>query len=163
MANTSADGALTEGMAAPDFAIATNGGEDVTLRALRGQYAIVFFYPKDDTPGCTKEAIEFSQAREALNALGAVAIGISKDSLASHEKFARKHNLTIALGSDEELRAITAYGVWSEKKNYGKVYMGVERSTFLIAPDGTIARIWRKVRVPGHVEAVLTALRELQE
>lgn len=161
MAYTSAGDELQEGMAAPDFSLPANGGEDVTLRDFRGRTVILYFYPKDDTPGCTRQAIEFTAAKAALDALNAVVIGISKDTVAAHEKFANKHDLSVTLGSDEDLRAITAYGVWREKKNYGKTYMGIERSTFLIGPDGNIVKIWRKVRVQGHVDAVLDAVRNM--
>jgi peroxiredoxin Q/BCP len=146
---------------APDFTLPATGGADVTLSALKGHPVVLFFYPRDDTPGCTKESIGFSESRAAFEAAGARVFGISKDSLASHEKFAAKRDLQIPLLSDENGTACEDYGVWKEKNMYGKTYMGIERSTFLIAADGTIARIWAKVKVPGHVEEVLDAVRAL--
>lgn len=146
---------------APDFTLPATGGTDVSLSALKGQPVVLFFYPRDDTPGCTKESIGFSESREAFEQAGARVFGISKDSLASHEKFAAKRDLQIPLLSDENGTTCEDYGVWKEKNMYGKTYMGIERSTFLIAADGTIARVWEKVKVPGHVEEVLDAVRSL--
>lgn len=122
---------------------------------------VVYFYPKDDTSGCTKEAIGFSEAKAEFDALGATIIGISPDSAAKHDKFIAKYDLTIQLGADEDKAVAEAYGVWVEKSMYGKKYMGVERSTFLVDADGTIAKAWRKVKVPGHVEDVLEATKAL--
>jgi thioredoxin-dependent peroxiredoxin len=152
---------LKEGDAAPEFELLRDGGGKVKLSDLRGQPMVVYFYPKDDTPGCTKEAIGFSEASGDFEALGAEVIGISPDSVKSHDKFRGKHGLTITLAADEERKAISAYGVWAEKQMYGRAYMGVERSTFLIDREGRIARIWRGVKVPGHVEEVLTAVKAL--
>ncbi|MEM1376807.1 MAG: thioredoxin-dependent thiol peroxidase [Pseudomonadota bacterium] len=150
---------LTVGSSAPDFSLPTDGGETVTLSALKGQNVVVYFYPKDDTSGCTKEAIAFSGLMDEFKAANTVIIGISPDSAAKHDKFKAKHDLTVMLGADEERAAIEAYGVWVEKSMYGKKYMGVERSTFLVDADGKIAQAWRKVKVPGHAEAVLEAVK----
>lgn len=147
--------------AAPDFTLPATGGTDVTLSALKGQPVVLFFYPRDDTPGCTKEGIGFSESRGAFAEAGAQVFGISKDSMASHEKFATKRGLEVPLLSDEHGTVCEDYGVWKEKNMYGKVYMGIERTTFLIAADGTIAQVWAKVKVPGHVEEVLEAVRDL--
>lgn len=146
---------------APDFTLPGTGGEEVTLSALKGQPVVLFFYPRDDTPGCTKESIGFSESRTEFEAAGARVFGISKDSMASHEKFAAKRELQIPLLSDENGTTCEDFGVWKEKNMYGKKYMGIERTTYLIAADGTIARIWNKVKVPGHVEAVLEAVHAL--
>ena len=152
---------LTIGAHAPDFTLPRNGGGEVTLSALTGKVVILYFYPKDDTSGCTTEAIEFSARGAQFEAANAVVIGISPDSVKSHDKFAAKHALTVMLASDEQKSVLEAYGVWTEKSMYGKKYMGVERTTVLIAPDGTIARIWPKVKVAGHAEAVLEAAKAL--
>lgn len=131
------------------------------LSDFRGKAVILYFYPQDDTETCTKEAIEFSRMRTEFEGAGAVILGVSPDSVGKHDKFKAKHKLTIELGADQERMAIDAYAVWSEKTMFGRKYMGVVRSTFLIAPDGTIARIWRNVRLRGHVEEVLAAVRSL--
>ncbi len=146
---------------APDFTLPSTDGGDVTLSALKGQSVVLFFYPRDNTSGCTKEAQGFSASRADFEAAGAKVFGISKDSMASHDKFVAKRELTVPLLSDENANVCEDYGVWKEKSMYGKTYMGIERSTFLIAPDGTIARIWNKVKVPGHVEDVLGAVQDL--
>lgn len=146
---------------APDFTLPRDGGSEVTLSALKPQKVVLFFYPKDDTPGCTKEAIGFTQARDAFEQAGAVIIGVSKDTVTKHEKFVSKHDLGVALVSDENSDLCERYGTWVEKNMYGKTYMGIERATFLIDSDGKIAQIWRKVKVPGHVEAVLEAVKAL--
>ena len=146
---------------APDFTLPRDGGSEVTLSALTPQKVVLFFYPKDDTPGCTKEAIGFTQARDAFEQAGAVIIGVSKDTVTKHEKFVTKHDLGVALVSDENSDLCERYGTWVEKNMYGKTYMGIERATFLIDSDGKIAQIWRKVKVPGHVEAVLDAVKAL--
>ena len=146
---------------APDFTLPQSGGDDVTLSALQGQAVVLFFYPRDDTPGCTKESIGFSEQLQEFADAGAAVYGISKDSLAKHAKFTGKHDLTVPLLSDEHGTVCEDYGVWKEKNMYGKVYMGIERTTVLIAADGTIAHIWAKVKVPGHVEAVLDAVKAL--
>ncbi len=146
---------------APDFTLPRDGGTDVTLSALRGKPVVLFFYPRDDTPGCTKESIGFSLERAAFAELGAEVIGISKDTVAKHEKFIAKHELTVPLVSDAEGSVCEEYGTWVEKNMYGRKSMGIERSTFLIDAEGKIARIWRKVKVAGHVEDVLEATKAL--
>lgn len=146
---------------APDFTLPRDGGGTVTLSALRGGAVVLFFYPKDDTPGCTRESIGFSDHSQAFADAGAQVLGLSRDSVAKHDRFVARHGLSVPLLADEDGKVCEAYGVWVEKKNYGRSYMGIERSTFLIAADGRIARVWRKVRVAGHVEAVLEAVRAL--
>ena len=143
---------------APDFTLPATGGGDITLSALKGKAVVLFFYPRDDTPGCTKEAIGFSADLAAFEAAGARVFGISRDTMAKHDKFTAKHDLTVPLLSDETGSVTESYGVWVEKNMYGKKSMGIERATYLIAADGTIARIWRKVKVPGHVDEVLEAV-----
>jgi len=152
---------LNEGDKAPDFELARDGGDSVKLSQLKGKSVVVYFYPKDDTSGCTKEAIGFSERIAAFHEAGAEVIGVSPDSVKSHDKFRDKHDLKVILLADEDKTAIEAYGVWAEKKMYGRTYMGVDRSTFLIGKDGRIARIWRKVKVPGHVDEVLAAVQGL--
>ncbi len=146
---------------APEFTLPRDGSGHVTLSDLRGNAVILFFYPRDDTPGCTKESIGFSEQLQAFADAGAQVFGISRDSVAKHDKFVAKHNLTTPLLSDEGSTVCEDYGVWVEKNMYGKKSMGIERSTFLIDTDGKIARVWRKVKVPGHVEEVLEAVRAL--
>ncbi|KUJ80772.1 alkyl hydroperoxide reductase [Ruegeria marisrubri] len=146
---------------APDFTLPRDGGGEVTLSDLRGHAVVLFFYPRDDTPGCTKESIGFSEQLDAFAESGAKVFGISRDSVARHDKFVAKHGLTTPLLSDENSTVCEDYGVWVEKNMYGRKSMGIERSTFLIDPEGRIARIWRKVKVPGHVDEVLAAVREL--
>ena len=150
---------ISEGAMAPDFTLPRDGGGTVSLSALRPNKVVVYFYPKDDTPGCTKEAIGFTEQLDAFKAAGCEIIGISKDTAAKHDKFLAKHNLGVILASDAEDEVCEAYGVWKEKSMYGKTYMGIERSTFLIGGDGKVLHAWHKVRVPGHVEAVLEAAR----
>ena len=152
---------LVEGNPAPDFELMTDGGGRARLNDLKGKPVVVYFYPKDDTSGCTAEAIAFNGLRAKFAAAGAMVIGISPDSAVSHDKFKQKHALKIALAADPERAAIEAYGVWKEKSMYGRKYFGVERSTFVIGRDGRIARIWRKVKVPGHAEEVLAATKAL--
>lgn len=152
---------LTAGDMAPDFSLPRNGGGTVSLSDFAGKPVILYFYPKDDTSGCTTEAVDFSGLKEEFAKLGATVIGVSPDSVKSHDKFAAKHNLSVVLAADEEHQALEAYGVWKEKSMYGKTYMGVERSTFLIDKSGKIAEVWRKVKVPGHAEAVLKATQAL--
>lgn len=147
------------GSKAPDFSLPKSGGGDVSLSDYDGKYVIIYFYPKDDTPGCTKEAIAFTEHKAAFEALGAEILGVSKDNIAKHDKFIAKHELGIPLASDEEGEMIAAYGSWVEKNMYGKKYMGIDRSTFLIGPDGKFLEIWRKVRVKEHVEKVLETLK----
>jgi len=146
---------------APDFTLPRDGGDSVTLSSLRPAPVVLFFYPRDDTSGCTKEAIGFTEMHGEFQALGAHVMGISKDTVAKHDKFRDKHALGIPLLSDAEDEVCEAYGVYKEKKMYGKTFMGIERSTFLIDGEGRIAREWRKVKVPGHVEEVLQALKDL--
>ena len=146
---------------APDFTLPRDGGDSVTLSGLRPRSVVLFFYPRDDTSGCTKEAVAFSGLQAEFEAAGAVVMGISKDSIASHDKFRDKHGLTVPLLSDAENEVCEAFGVWKEKSMYGKKFMGIERSTFLIDGEGRIAREWRKVKVPGHAEEVLDAVRAL--
>lgn len=152
---------LETGQPAPDFTLPRDGGDAVTLSALRPAPVVLYFYPKDDTPGCTKEAIAFTRLRQEFAEAGARVFGISKDTVAKHEKFAAKHALDVALLSDAEAQVCEDYGVWVEKNMYGKTYMGIERATFLIDGTGTLARIWRKVKVDGHAEEVLDAVRAL--
>ncbi|MFK7834879.1 MAG: peroxiredoxin [Sulfitobacter sp.] len=146
---------------APDFTLPVTGGSDVTLSALKGTPVVLFFYPRDDTPGCTKESIGFSQSLADFQAAGAKVFGISRDTMAKHDKFTAKHELTVPLLSDAEGSVTEAYDVWVEKNMYGKKSMGIERATYLIDADGKVAHIWRKVKVPGHVEAVLEAVQAL--
>jgi peroxiredoxin Q/BCP len=153
---------LKPGDKAPKFRLATDGGGEVSLAALKGQSFVLYFYPKDDTSGCTKEAIGFSENKKKFEALGVEVIGVSKDSAASHDRFKTKYKLKIVLGSDPETQTALSYGVWVKKSMYGRKYMGMERSTFLVDEKGVIREIWRKVKVPGHVEAVLAAAKALQ-
>ena len=146
---------------APDFTLPRDGGGEVTLSDLRGGAVVLFFYPRDDTPGCTKESIGFSEQLQDFASAGAQVFGISRDSVAKHDKFVAKHSLTTPLLSDEGHSVCEDYGVWVEKNMYGKKSMGIERSTFLIDGEGRIARVWRKVKVPGHVDEVLEAVQAL--
>ncbi len=152
---------LKDGDKAPSFTLPRDGGETVKLSQFKGRKVVLFFYPKDDTSGCTKEALTFSELIGAFHDAEAEVIGVSPDSVKSHDKFRDKHGLKVILLSDESKETLQAYGVWAEKSMYGKKYMGVERSTFIIGKDGKIARIWRKVKVPGHAEEVLEAVRSL--
>lgn len=153
--------ALTEGSKAPAFDLPADGGGRLKLKDFAGKKVVLYFYPKDDTAGCTKEAIDFSAAEKQFAKAGAAVIGISKDSVAAHDKFKAKHKLKVALGSDEDGKTVEAYGVWVEKSMYGRKYMGIERSTFLIDGKGVIRSVWRKVKVPGHVDEVLAAVKAL--
>lgn len=150
---------LDAGDKAPDFTLPTDGGGELSLSTLNGRKVVLYFYPKDDTSGCTKEAIGFRDALADFEEAGVSVVGVSKDSVAKHDKFKTKHDLNFPLVSDEEGELCEAYGVWVEKSMYGRKYMGIERSTFLIDSEGKIARAWRKVKVPGHVEEVLEAAR----
>lgn len=152
---------IAEGDKAPAFSLPTDGNGKVTLSKLKGNIVVLYFYPKDDTSGCTKEAIAFTELYKDFEKIGAVILGVSPDSVAKHDKFKEKHDLTVTLLADEDKKTAEAYGVWVEKKMYGRAYMGVERSTFLIDKKGKIARLWRKVKVPGHAEEVLQAVKEL--
>jgi peroxiredoxin Q/BCP len=152
---------VKEGDKAPAFELARDGGAKVKLSQFKGKPVVLYFYPKDDTSGCTKEAVGFSEKIVDFQKIGTEVIGISPDGVKSHEKFRDKHGLKVILLADEEKKAIEAYGVWAEKKMYGRTYMGVDRSTFLIGPDGKIKRVWRGVKVPGHVEEVLEATKAI--
>ncbi|WP_288941862.1 peroxiredoxin [uncultured Roseovarius sp.] len=149
------------GQTAPDFTLPRNGGDQITLSALRPAPVVLFFYPRDDTSGCTREAIAFTALQGEFEAAGARVLGISKDTVAKHDKFRDKHDLGIPLLSDAEADICEQYGVWKEKSMYGKKFWGIERSTFLIDGSGQIARVWRKVKVPGHAEEVLEAVNAL--
>ena len=146
---------------APQFSLSTNGGGQFSLADATGKYLVLYFYPKDDTPGCTKEAIGFSEERAAFEAQNAMVVGVSRDTVKKHDKFISKYDLRIPLISDEDGSLCEAFGTWVEKSMYGKTYMGIERTTFLISPDGTVRHIWRKVKVAGHVEEVLRHLQAL--
>ncbi len=148
---------LDAGDEAPDFDLPTDGGGRASSSALKGKKVVLYFYPKDDTSGCTAEAIAFNGLRERFKAAGAVLLGVSPDSAVSHDKFKKKHDLKFALAADETKAMLETYGVWREKSMYGRKYMGVERTTFLIGADGKIAKVWRNVKVPGHAEEVLAA------
>jgi thioredoxin-dependent peroxiredoxin len=146
---------LKVGDAAPSFSLKTDNGETVSLSKLKGKNVILYFYPKDDTSGCTKEACGFRDALPDFGKAKAVVIGVSRDSIASHAKFRKKHGLNFSLGADEDGTVSNAYETWVEKSMYGRKYMGLERATFLIDGKGKLRGIWRKVKVPGHVEEVL--------
>ena len=152
---------LKIGDKAPNFTLPADGGGKVSLAELKGKSVVLYFYPKDDTSGCTAEAIAFSKDSKAFKAAGAVVVGVSKDSAASHDKFKAKYDLTVTLVADEETKTAEAYGVWVEKSMYGRRYMGMERATFLIDGKGIIRQIWRKVKVPGHSADVLAAAKAL--
>lgn len=152
---------IEEGAKAPDFTMPTDGGGEVSLAALAGKTVVLYFYPRDDTPGCTKEACAFRDLHPALEKLDAVVIGVSKDSVAAHDKFKAKYDLNFPLAADADGAVCEAYGVWVEKNMYGRKSMGIERSTFLIDGTGTVRKIWRKVKVDGHAEAVKAAIDAL--
>ena len=149
------------GHKAPDFELVSDRGEKIRLSKLKGKPVVVYFYPKDDTPGCTKEAQAFTSLVRDFAGAGVRVIGISPDSVESHAKFRTKYDLAIDLAADPERKAIEAYGVWIEKSMYGRKYMGIDRSTFLVDAKGKIAHVWRKVKVPGHAEEVLAAAKAL--
>ena len=153
--------ALKVGDKAPSFSLPADGGGDVSLSGLKGKTIVLYFYPKDDTSGCTAEAIAFSKDAKAFKQAGAVVVGVSKDNVASHDRFKTKHKLDLTLASDEDIKIAQAYGVWGEKSMYGRKYMGMERATFLIDGKGVIRNIWRKVKVPGHSTDVLASVRTL--
>jgi peroxiredoxin Q/BCP len=153
--------ALAAGAKAPDFALTGDDGRTVSLKDFRGRKLVLYFYPKADTPGCTREAIAFSALKGAFAKADTAILGVSADPVKAQDAFKRKHKLAIALGSDEAHTMLTAYGVWGEKSMYGRTYMGVTRATFLIGPDGRIARAWPKVKVDGHAEEVLVAAQAL--
>lgn len=150
------------GAAAPNFSLPTDSGGSISLSDFKGKTVVLYFYPKDDTPGCTREAVEFSAAQKSFAKEGAVVIGISKDTVAKHAKFREKHGLNVRLGSDDEGKTIADYGAWVEKSLYGRKYMGIDRSTFLIDAKGVIRGVWRKVRVPGHIDEVLEAAKAIR-
>jgi thioredoxin-dependent peroxiredoxin len=152
---------LKVGDKAPSFTLPADSGQRISLSGLQGKSVVLYFYPKDDTSGCTAEAIAFSKDSKAFGAQGAVVIGVSKDSTVSHDKFKTKHRLSVQLAADEDTKTAQAYGVWVEKSMYGRRYMGMERATFLIDGAGIIRRIWRKVKVPGHSADVLDAVKAL--
>jgi peroxiredoxin Q/BCP len=154
-------GDIKAGDKAPGFTAPADGGREVSLAQFAGKPVVLYFYPKDDTPGCTKQAIGFSDLADEFAGAGAVVIGVSKDTAAKHDKFRDKHGLKVILASDADTDICERYGVWVEKSMYGKTYLGIERATFLIGADGAVARVWRKVKVPGHVEEVLDAVRAL--
>lgn len=152
---------IKPGAQAPDFNLPGSGGTEISLSAHRGRIVVLFFYPKDDTSGCTAEAIDFTALKPEFDALDVVLIGMSPDSVKKHDKFIAKHELSVDLASDEEKAVLATYGVWVEKSMYGRKYMGVERTTLLIDRQGNIARVWNKVKVPGHAAEVLEAARTL--
>ena len=152
---------LGAGDPAPDFDLPTDGGGRVSLAALRGKPVVIYFYPKDDTSGCTSEAKAFTEAAAEFAAAGATIVGVSRDSVASHDKFKAKYGLNFALGADLDGAATEAFGVWVKKSMYGREYMGIERATVLVDGAGKIARVWRKVKVPGHAAEVLAAVKAL--
>lgn len=154
---------LNIGDIAPDFTLPTDGNGEVTLSDLRGQKVVIYFYPKDNTPGCTTESCEFNDALPDFKGLNAQIIGISKDSIKKHDNFKAKYGFNFPLASDENSDVCERYGTWKEKSMYGKTYMGIERSTFLIDEEGKIAQIWRKVKVKGHVEEVQKAAQDLAQ
>ena len=152
---------LEIGSPAPDFTLPTDGGGTISLKSLKGQKVIVYFYPRDMTKGCTDQACGFRDALPDFSAANAAVIGISKDPVKSHDKFKARHELTFTLASDENDTVCEAFGVWKEKKMYGKSYMGIERSTFLIDAQGVVREVWRKVKVKDHVAAVLESAKAL--
>lgn len=153
--------ALTPGTKAPAFKLPRDGGGHVSLSDYKGQKLVLYFYPKADTPGCTKEAIDFSRLSAAFAKADTAVLGVSADPVKAQDKFKTKHSLKVALSSDETHEMLEAYGVWAEKSMWGRKYMGILRNTYLIGPDGKIAQVWEKVRVPGHAEAVLEAAKAL--
>jgi peroxiredoxin Q/BCP len=152
---------LKPGDRAPDFALPRDGGESLTLSDFKGRKLVLYFYPKADTPGCTRQAIDFSALKTAFGRAGTDIVGVSADPVAKQDRFRDKHGLKIALASDESKKMLTAYGVWGEKSMYGRKFMGVKRTTYLIGPDRRVARIWENVKVPGHAEDVLAAAKAL--
>jgi thioredoxin-dependent peroxiredoxin len=147
---------------APDFKLRTDGGGKISLQDFKGKPVVLYFYPKDDTSGCTAEACAFRDALPDFSKVEAAIVGISRDSVESHDKFKQKYGLTFPLASDEDGKVCEAYGTWAEKSMYGRKYMGIERSTFLIDGKGVVRNVWRKVKVPGHAEEVLKAVAALE-
>lgn len=160
-ASKTTSASLAAGDRAPDFLLPAGGGKNISLSALKGKNVVLYFYPKDDTPGCTVEAKDFRDAMKEFEKLDTVILGVSKDSVESHDKFKKKYCLPFALLSDGSGKTCEDYGVWVEKSMYGKTYMGIERATFLIGKDGAICNIWRKVKVEGHVQEVLDNIKAL--
>lgn len=154
---------LQPGDQAPDFSLPTGEGESASLSDYKGRKLVLYFYPKDDTPGCTKEACGFRDDLSQFKKVNAAVLGVSKDNLKKHAKFIEKYNLNFPLGSDEDGKVCEAYGTWVEKSMYGKKYMGIDRATFLIDENGKIAALWRKVSVPGHIEDVMKAIQALDK
>jgi len=153
---------VEEGKKAPAFRGKTDGGGTIALSEFKGRTLVLYFYPKDDTPGCTKEAIGFTEKAKDFTKLDTAVVGVSRDTVAKHDKFKDKHGLAVTLLADEDGTICDKYGVWVEKKNYGRTYMGIERSTFLIDEKGVVRKVWRKVRVNGHVDAVLQEVRQMK-
>lgn len=151
------------GAVAPGFSLPASGGQTVSLADLRGRYVVLYLYPRDDTPGCTNEAIDFTGRLAEFEAAGAVVLGLSKDTIAKHERFIAKHDLGITLLSDRDGAVVEAYGAWVEKSMYGRTYMGIDRSTFLIDDRGILRHAWRGVKVKGHVDQVLRAVQALDQ
>lgn len=154
---------LATGKKAPDFTLPTDGNGTISLEDLKGKTVVLYFYPKDDTSGCTKQACGFNDNLSGFNAVDAEIIGVSKDSVKKHDKFKEKYGLQFPLASDEEGEVCEKYGVWVEKSMYGRKYMGIERTTFLIDGNGVIQHIWNKVKVPGHIEDVMDAVKNLNK
>ena len=152
---------ISSGDAAPAFALPRDGGGDVSLDGLKGRRVVLYFYPKDDTPGCTTEALDITALAAEFDALGATVVGVSRDTVAKHDRFIEKHGLGVILGADLDGKVCEAYGVWVEKKNYGRTYMGIQRSTFLIDEAGVVREVWRNVRAKGHAAKVLEAAQAL--
>lgn len=151
----------TEGSKAPDFSLPVDGGGTVSLAGLQGRNVVIFFYPKADTPGCTKESADFSRLKSAFERANTSIVGVSADAVSAQDKFKAKHALTIPLASDPDRAMIERYGVWVEKSMYGKTFMGIERATFLVDGQGVIRKVWHNVKVEGHAEEVLTAAKAL--
>ncbi len=152
---------MKEGDRAPTFKLPQDGGGEFDLAKQKGKIVVLYFYPKDDTSGCTVEALNFSEKLDDFSKIGAIVVGISPDTVKSHNKFKSKHNLSVTLVADVEKQAIQDYGVWGEKQMFGRTFMGVERSTFIIGKDGRIVKAWRGVKVPGHADEVLKAVQEI--
>jgi peroxiredoxin Q/BCP len=151
----------TEGALAPDFTLPVDGGGTVSLKGLKGRNVAIYFYPKADTPGCTKESIDFSRLKPEFERANTTVIGVSADAIAAQDKFKAKHELTVPLASDPDRAMIERYGVWVEKQMYGKTFMGIERATFLVDAKGMVRKVWHNVKVEGHAEAVLAAAKAL--
>ena len=154
---------LKEGQKAPDFYLPDQNGNEVCLKDFEGKWLVLYFYPRDNTSGCTREAREFSALKDDFTAEDAAILGVSKDSMKSHQNFIQKQEITITLLSDEDTSVHQQYGVWRMKKNYGKEYMGTVRSTLLIDPEGIVVKVWENVRANEHAEKVLAVLREMKE